>query len=83
MAKLERFEDIETWQKAWELTNAVYAISNEGKFARGFGLRLKDLHQRQKSRNMEREEGLIMSTNHNLCARLISYEPAHNRRITV
>ena len=39
MAKIERFEDIEAWQKARELTREVYAMSNEGPFARDFGLR--------------------------------------------
>lgn len=39
MAKIERFEDIEAWQKAKELTSAVYAVSNEGPFSRDFGLR--------------------------------------------
>jgi len=39
MAKIERFEDIEAWRKARELTKAVYAASNEGPFSRDFGLR--------------------------------------------
>lgn len=39
MAKIERFEDIEAWQKARELTKAVYAVSNEGPFSHDFGLR--------------------------------------------
>lgn len=39
MAKIERFEDIEAWQKARELVRKVYAVSNEGAFARDFGLR--------------------------------------------
>ena len=39
MAKIERFEDIEAWQKARELTRAIYALSNDGRFARDFGLR--------------------------------------------
>jgi len=38
MATLKRFEDIEAWQKARELTRAVYAVSNEGPFSRDFGL---------------------------------------------
>jgi four helix bundle protein len=36
---IERFEDIEAWQKARELAKAIYAITNEGNFARDFGLR--------------------------------------------
>lgn len=39
MATIERFEDIEAWQKAGEVTRAIYAASNRGDFARDFGLR--------------------------------------------
>jgi four helix bundle protein len=39
MARIERFEDIEAWQQARELTRAIYAVSNEGRFSRDFGLR--------------------------------------------
>ena len=39
MATISKFEDIEAWQMARELTKAVYAISNLGAFARDFGLR--------------------------------------------
>jgi four helix bundle protein len=39
MAKIERFEDIEAWQKARELTQQIYAVSSDGAFARDFGLR--------------------------------------------
>jgi four helix bundle protein len=39
MAKLERFEDIDAWQKARELTKSVYRITAGGQFARDFGLR--------------------------------------------
>jgi four helix bundle protein len=39
MAKIEKFEDIEAWKKARELAREIYAISNEGPFARDFGLR--------------------------------------------
>ena len=39
MAKIEKFEDIEAWKKARELAKEIYAISNEGPFARDFGLR--------------------------------------------
>jgi len=39
MAGIERFEDIEAWQKARELSKLIYAVSNEGPFARDFGLR--------------------------------------------
>lgn len=39
MTTIERFEDIEAWQLAREMTKAIYAISNDGAFARDFGLR--------------------------------------------
>jgi four helix bundle protein len=39
VAKIERFEDIETWQRARELAKQIYKISNDGPFARDFGLR--------------------------------------------
>ncbi len=34
MAKIERFEDIEAWQKARELASVVYGVSNQGPFSR-------------------------------------------------
>ena len=37
--KIERFEDLIAWQKARELTKQVYSITNEGAFAKDFGLR--------------------------------------------
>jgi four helix bundle protein len=39
MATIQRFEDVEAWQKARELTNAVYSCSGKGAFAKDFGLR--------------------------------------------
>lgn len=39
MATIKRFEDMEAWQKARELTKEVYAASNKGSFAKDFGLR--------------------------------------------
>jgi len=39
MAKFERFEDIEAWQKARELTKRIYALTNSNKFSRDYGLR--------------------------------------------
>jgi hypothetical protein len=35
----ERFEDIQGWQAARELTNMVFEISEKGQFARNFRLR--------------------------------------------
>jgi len=36
--KIEKFEDLLAWQKAWELTREVYRITREGAFARDYGL---------------------------------------------
>ena len=37
--KIERFEDIEAWQLARELTRKVYDLTKKSKFARDFGLK--------------------------------------------
>lgn len=37
--RIERFEDFVAWQKARTLTAAIYRKSDEGKFARDFGLK--------------------------------------------
>ncbi len=39
MAKIDRFEDIEAWQKAHELTREVYRLTSQGAFAKDFGFR--------------------------------------------
>ena len=39
MSGFQRFEEIEAWQKARELTKLIYALSNDGQFMRDFGLR--------------------------------------------
>ena len=39
MPVIGSFEEIEAWQKARELTRAVYGLSNAGAFARDFALR--------------------------------------------
>jgi len=39
MATLRKFEEIEGWQLARQLTRDIYAISKQGDFARDFGLR--------------------------------------------
>jgi four helix bundle protein len=38
LSGVERFEDLIAWQKARELTRAVYAITRNGAFAKDFGL---------------------------------------------
>jgi len=39
MARIEKFEDIEAWQKARELTREIYRVTNQGALAKDFGLR--------------------------------------------
>ena len=37
--KINRFEDFIAWQKARQLTSAIYKVTSEGGFARDFGLK--------------------------------------------
>lgn len=39
MTTAKRFEDLEVWQRAKDLTNLIYKYSNDRAFARDFGLR--------------------------------------------
>ena len=39
MPNIKRFEDIEAWRKAREITRQIYGVSNNGPFAKDFGLR--------------------------------------------
>jgi len=39
VAKIERFEDIEAWKLARDLTRLIYKITSVGKFAHDFALR--------------------------------------------
>ena len=39
MALIERFEDIQAWQEARQLTRQIYKLSSTGSFAKDFGLR--------------------------------------------
>lgn len=39
MSTITRFEEIEAWQTARELTKLIYALTEEGKFSRDFGLK--------------------------------------------
>lgn len=38
MSKVEKFEDLVAWQKARELTKAIYQATRQGGFAKDFGL---------------------------------------------
>ena len=37
-SKIERFEDLIAWQKAKNLTKAIYNVTKQGNFAKDFGL---------------------------------------------
>ena len=39
MGTIARFEEIEAWQSGRQLANLIYTLSDEGRFARDFGLR--------------------------------------------
>jgi four helix bundle protein len=39
MSKIERFEDIEAWKKARELTKIIYEVTSQGKIASDFPLK--------------------------------------------
>ena len=39
MSTFKKFEEINAWQRARELTRQIYRVSSEGRFARDFALR--------------------------------------------
>lgn len=39
MAKIERFEDIQVWQKARELNKIIYGITKNSRFSKDFSLK--------------------------------------------
>ena len=39
MARIRKFEDIESWKRARKLANEIYSVTTVGKFTRDFGLR--------------------------------------------
>jgi len=39
MGKIERFEDIDAWKKARELTKIIYEVTAQGKIAADFSLK--------------------------------------------
>ena len=39
MSKIQRFEDIQAWQEARSLTNAIYTLSGSGQWAKDYALR--------------------------------------------
>ena len=51
LRKIDRFEDLIAWQKARDLTRAIYQVTRRGEFARDLGL----------ARQVQRAAVLIMS----------------------
>lgn len=39
MSKVERFEDLQVWQMAHELSVSIYKLTKDGEFSRDWGLR--------------------------------------------
>ena len=39
MAKIKRFEDLQSWQKARKLANVIYDLTDQGDFTKDFELR--------------------------------------------
>ncbi len=39
MARIQKFEDLEAWKKAREMTKAIYLVTSTGEFFKDFGLR--------------------------------------------
>lgn len=39
MAKFSKFEEIQAWQKGYDVTLKIYALTNKGAFSKDFGLR--------------------------------------------
>ena len=63
--RIDRFEDIEAWQLARELTRKVYVLTKKVKFARDFGLK----GQIQDAAGLPREMGSLFnwgSSMHNI-----------------
>lgn len=39
MGKIQRFEDLEIWQNAMEITMSIYKLASNGKLSKDFGLK--------------------------------------------
>jgi four helix bundle protein len=70
MAKIERFEDIHAWQKARELIREVYSATNDGLFARDFGLR-DQIRRAAVSIMLNIAEGFARKTSREFCQFLV------------
>ena len=70
MGKIERFEDIQAWQKARELVNEIYSASNAGLFAKDFGLR-DQIRRAAVSIMLNIAEGFARKTSREFCQFLV------------
>lgn len=70
MARIEKFEDIQAWQKARELVRKVYSVSNNGLFAKDFGLR-DQVRRAAVSVMLNIAEGFARKTNREFCQFLV------------
>jgi four helix bundle protein len=66
LSKIERFEDIQAWQKARTLVKKVYSVSNFGQFAKDFGLR-DQIRRAAVSIMLNIAEGFARKTNREFC----------------
>jgi len=74
--KIERFEDIEGWQLARELTRKVYALTKKDKFARDFGLKgqIQDVYD---------HAGRVRATIRGFIKYLLAYDQGQRKKITL
>ena len=70
MSKIERFEDIQAWQKSRELVKEIYTASNSGLFARDFGLR-DQIRRAAVSIMLNIAEGFARKTSREFCQFLV------------
>lgn len=70
MSLIERFEDIQAWQKARGLVNEIYAASNSGLFAKDFGLR-DQIRRAAVSIMLNIAEGFARKTSREFCQFLV------------
>ena len=66
MATFKKFEEIECWKRARELTRRIYKISSKAAFARDFGL--KDQIRRASVSVMSNTEGYDRSGTGEFCS---------------
>jgi len=70
MSRIEKFEDIQAWQKARTLVNEIYSVSNSGMFAKDFGLR-DQIRRAAVSIMLNIAEGFARKTNREFCQFLV------------